>query len=284
MHVFLAGSTGVLGRRIVPLLVEGGHRVTALIRDANAAAMLQAIGAEPVTVDAFDADALIEVVVKASPDVLMHQLTDLSSGSVAANAAIRSQGTANLMQAAQTAGVRRIIAQSIAWAYAPGDDPAVESIPLDLGAPEPRQTSVAGVAALETAISAADEWVALRYGLLYGPDTWYRPGGSRADDARDGKLAAGPDVSSFIHVDDAATAAVLAMDWPTGPVNVCDDDPAPSSEWAPVFCAAVGAPPPPPADGERPGWARGADSSYARTELGWLPVHRTWREGFNSLR
>jgi nucleoside-diphosphate-sugar epimerase len=266
------------------LLVEGGHRVTGLTRDTNATGMLRALGAEPVVADAFDADALTEAVSRASPDVLMHQLTDLSSGSLAANAAIRLQGTASLMRAAQTAGVRRIIAQSIAWAYAPGDDPAAESVPLDLGAPEPRHTSVAGIAALETGIGAADEWVALRYGLLYGPDTWYRPGGSRADDARDGKLAAGPDVSSFIHVGDAATAAVLALDWPTGPVNVCDDDPAPSSEWTPVFCAAVGAPAPPHADGERPGWARGADNSYARSELGWLPVHRTWREGFNSMR
>ncbi|MGC4941206.1 hypothetical protein [Kribbella sp. DT2] len=101
--------------------------------------------------------------------------------------------------------------------------------------------------------------------------------------AHAGKLPATADVSSFVHVDDAASAAVDALGWPTGPVNVCDDEPAAGSEWVPVFCAAVGVPEAAVTAGERTGWARGADNSYARKELGWVPGRPSWRMGFTRL-
>ncbi len=270
----------MLGRRLVPLLLAGGHHVVGMTRSAASASGLHALGAEAVIADALDRERVAEVVALARPDVVMHQLTDLSTGTSATNAALREQGTRNLVDAALAAGVRRIVAQSIAWAYAPGADPAGEDVPLDFEAPEPRQTTIRGIAALEAAVAEAPEWVVLRYGLLYGSGTWYAPDGLRADQARAGKLTADADVSSFVHADDAAAAAVAALDWPSGAVNVCDDDPAPGSEWVPVFCAAVGASPPPAVSGDRAGWSRGASNRHAREDLGWVPEHPTWRSGF----
>jgi nucleoside-diphosphate-sugar epimerase len=223
---------------------------------------------------------VVTAVERARPDVVMHQLTDLAGGSSATNAQLREDGTRNLVDAARAAGARRVIAQSIAWAYAPGRAPADEPTPLDTTAPEPRQTTIRGIAALESAVRQVREWVVLRYGLLYGPGTWYAHDGLRADQARGGKLTADADITSFVHADDAAAAAVAALDWPSGTVNICDDEPATGHEWLPAFCAAVGAPPPPVANGERAGWARGASNRHARGALGWVPQHPTWRAGF----
>jgi nucleoside-diphosphate-sugar epimerase len=281
MRIFLAGATGVIGRRLVPLLTAGGHQVTGLARTPAARDRLRALGADAALADVFDVAALTAAVRGAEPDVVIHQLTDLSAGRTDANARIRRAGTRNLVDAALAAGARRMIAQSISWAYQPGADPAAEDVPLDLGADEPRLTTVTGVAELEEAVRELPEWVVLRYGLLYGPETWYAADGMMADRARAGELAADADVSSFVHVDDAASAAAAALSWPSSAVNVCDDEPAAGRQWLPVFCASVGAPAPPnAADAGRLGWARGADNRRARKELGWTPSRPSWRDGF----
>ncbi|WP_246090572.1 NAD-dependent epimerase/dehydratase family protein [Nonomuraea deserti] len=276
MHVFLAGATGVLGRHIVPRLLAAGHRVTALTRGRRPVPD----GAAAVRGDVLDARGLALAVREAAPDVLMHQLTDLSGGDPAANADLRKLGTRNMVDAALAAGVRRIVAQSIAWMYEPGDTPAQEQTPLDVDAEGLRRVSGDGVVALEDTVRELPEWVVLRYGLLYGPGTFYEPGGSMAGQARQGALVAGRDVSSFVETGDAATAAVQALDWPTGAVNICDDQPAPAADWLPAFCQAVGAPPPPRSDAPRNPAARGADNHYARKHLGWAPAHPSWRDGF----
>ena len=281
MRVFLAGATGVIGRHLIPLLTASGHQVTGLARSPAAAQRLRALGAEAALADVFDAAALTDALVLAAPDAVIHQLTDLSGGRTDANARIREIGTRNLVDAARAAGAGRMIAQSIAWAYQPGPGPAAEDVPLDLAADGARGATVAGVAALETAVAELPAWVVLRYGLLYGPGTWYAADAMMADRARAGELTADADVSSFVHVDDAAAAAAAALGWPSGAVNVCDDEPAAGFDWLPVYCAAVGAPAPANADG-RHGWARGASNSRARDDLGWTPIHPSWRTGFSS--
>jgi nucleoside-diphosphate-sugar epimerase len=280
VRILLAGSTGVVGRRLVPLLVADGHHVTALTRRPERLAALRTTGAHPVVADVRDADALATTVHDAAPEVVLHQLTDLGTGDLAANAALREVGTRNLVDAAVAAGARRIIAQSITWAYVGGDGPADEDTPFDFDAPGPRGATVRGVAALEAAVLAAPEWVVLRYGTLYGPQTWLAPGGRRAADAHAGRLVADGDVTSFLHVDDAAAAAVAALDWPPGAVNVCDDEPVEAGEWVPRFCASVGAPPPPTSEAPRRPWARGADNRRARERRGWVPEHTSWRSTF----
>lgn len=280
MRIFIAGATGVLGRRITRQLADLGHDVTAMARDPQRAAVVLPPGVTVVPGDALDPAAVTAAVVGAAPELVMHQLTDLASGAGAANSRLRVAGTRHLVDAALTAGVDRFVAQSIAWCYVPGADPAGEDTPLDAVTGDPaRQGTVDAVLSLETDSTRIAHWVVLRNGLLYGPDTWYAPDGRYGHAARAGQLTADADVTSFVHVDDAARAAVAAIDWPSGAVNITDDEPAPGAVWAPAFCAAVGAPPPGPGSPERHPWARGADNHRARA-LGWAPRYPSWRAGF----
>ncbi|MDO1585452.1 NAD-dependent epimerase/dehydratase family protein [Rhizobium oryzicola] len=209
--IFLAGATGAIGRRLVPQLLETGYTVFGTTRSADKARDLDAIGVRSVVVDVFDAEGLKRAVVAAKPDVVIHQLTDLppavdpsrAAEFAARNARIRRDGTANLVRAAIAAGAERIVAQSIAWAYAPHDELCDEFVPLDLKAPEPRIISVSGVAALEAAVlgdPTTITGIVLRYGHLYGPATG-------ADQ---------PDASLAVHVDAAARAAFLAVEVGSG--------------------------------------------------------------------
>ena len=282
MRIFLAGATGAVGRELLPLLLDRGHQVTALCRTDDAARRLRAQGADAAVADVFDADALDRVVRAAEPEGVMHQLTALSGGNRAENSRIRMVGTRHLVDAALAAGVRRIVAQSVSWAQEAGTEPAVEDEPLDLNAPEPRLNTVSGVQALELTVRQLPEWVVLRYGTFYGPGTWYTlPDGPIAAGARAGEFVADADVLSFVHVRDAAAAAVDALEWPSGVVNICDDEPAPGHVWLPVYCAAAGAEAPRlDTTTPRQGWARGASNHYARKHLGWTPQYPSWRTGF----
>jgi nucleoside-diphosphate-sugar epimerase len=271
MRIFVAGATGVVGRRLVPLLLDAGHEVWGTTRRPERAAQLIDMGARPVVADAYDPTALAEAVAAAAPDVVMHQLTDLAGEDRAANARLRIEGTRNLVDTARAAGVETMVAQSIAWIYAPGATPAVEDDPLDAEA-----SAFPGVSALEEAVATMPRGVVLRYGMLYGPGTWYARDGAMADRARAGELRATPTWSAFLHADDAASAALAALDWPAGAVNVVDDEPATEREWLPVFCASVGAPAPPTGNGP-PG--RPVSNAKAR-DLGWRPSFPSWREGF----
>jgi nucleoside-diphosphate-sugar epimerase len=277
MHVFIAGGTGVLGRRIVPALLDQGHRVTVLARHPDRVTL----GADVAAGDVFDRVRTMRAIAAAAPDVVMHQLTDLAGGSSATNAELRVTGTRNLVDGALAAGVQRFIVQSIAWAYEGGVDPADESTPLDTGSTAAaRRQSVDAVIAMERAAQEAPEWVILRNGLFYGPDTWYRVGGEMATAA----LPMTADVTSFVHIDDAAAASVAALNWPTGAVNIVDDEPAPGDEWIPVFSRAAGAPAPTPAaPAPRQPYARGATNRHARHDLGWTPAWPSWRAGFAAL-
>jgi nucleoside-diphosphate-sugar epimerase len=277
--VFLAGATGVLGRRIVALLLARGQHVTTLTRSPAGADLVRSLGADAVLGDALDTESVHAAVLAAAPDVVMHQLTDLAARDTAANAALRINGTRNLVDAALSAGVSRFVVQSIAWAYEPGDKPATEATPLDGHAEPPRLSTVEGIAVLEAQAARVPEHVILRYGLLYGPDTWYAPDGAMAEAARAGQLPATGDVTSLLHVDDAAAAAIQALDWPSGAVNVCDDEPAEGVDWVPAFCDLVGAPAP-VVSTERAPFARGADNTHARRDLGWRPSWPSWRDGF----
>ncbi|MGF9966461.1 NAD-dependent epimerase/dehydratase family protein [Bacillus rhizoplanae] len=279
MKIFLAGATGVIGRSLIPLLVQEGHEVFGMIRDDSHAGVMTKMGAKPVVADAFDRDAVFAAVEKSQPDVVIHQLTSLSAGSLVDNAKIRIEGTENLVDASKAVGVRRMIAQSISWAYEPGEAPAIEEEMLDFAAPLPRKTTIEGIMALEEKVSQIPEFVILRYGTLYGPGTWYAIDGIIADQVRRKEIAATEGVASFVHVDDAARAAVLALEWPSGPVNIVDDNPAPGNVWLPVYASTIGAPQPLRQAGNNRG-ERGASNKKARKEYGWEPIHPSWSNGF----
>jgi nucleoside-diphosphate-sugar epimerase len=227
MRIFLAGAFGVIGRRLTPLLTRMGHQVTGTTRAPEKAGQIEALSARPVVVDVFDADALTAAVKAARPDVVMHQLTDLPSApgtagyeaALKGNARLRIEGTRNLMAAAGDAGVRRVIAQSIAFVYAPGEGLRAESDPLDTGAEGIRALTVQGVIALEEAVLRTPDidGIVLRYGFLYGPGTWYDK----------------PPRPPALHADSAAHAALLALTrGAPGIYNIADDDGAVSTDKA----------------------------------------------------
>lgn len=212
--IFLAGASGAIGRRLVPLLRKAEYRVHGTTRSEAKVAMLRTLGAEPVVVDVFDAAALTRAVVSARPDVVIHQLTDLPrdlepsqmAEAIVRNARIREAGTRNLVAAAIAAGARRLVAQGIIWAYAPGPEPHAETDALDAEAAGDRGITMRGVIALErlTLTSPPLEGVVLRYGWLYGP-------GTHSDQ---------PSEFAPVHVDAAAHAALLAIDHGAGAYNI----------------------------------------------------------------
>jgi nucleoside-diphosphate-sugar epimerase len=304
MRVFVAGATGVIGRRLLPMLVEAGHQVAGMTRSAVRADLVRSLGAEPVVADAFDAEGLARAVGAFRPEVVVHQLTDIPKAidprryeaQMAGNDRLRREGTRNLVEAARLAGARRVVAQGIAFAYAPGGAALrTESDPLHLEAPPPLRRSVEAVQTLESAVRSTPgiEGVVLRYGFFYGPGTVYAPDGSTAELVRRRRfpvVGGGAGVFSFVHVDDAARAAVLALaGGGPGTCNIVDDDPAPVREWLPLYAAELGAPRP---------WrvprllarllagraavafmteAAGASNARARRELGFEPRHPSWR-------
>ena len=307
MKVFLAGASGVIGRTLLPRLLEQGHEVSALTRTPDKARALRDAGANPVVADALNAEALRDAIVAAKPEAVIHHLTDLpqqmTPGSIkqglAATDRVRTTGTANLLDAARAAGARRLVAQSIAFAYAPvGAGLKDESDPLYLDAPPPFNATVGAVAELERAVTNAEgiEGLALRFGFWYGPGTAYADDGHFASEARRRRLPIvgdGSAVFSFVHVDDVAGATIAALEGgEPGIYNVVDDDPAPAREWTPAFAEAVGA--------KRPlrlpvfvvrlvagSYAaylatglRGASNEKAKRELGWTPRWPSWRQGF----
>jgi nucleoside-diphosphate-sugar epimerase len=249
--------------------------------------------------DVFDADAVLAAVKAARPDILVNELTDLPPSLdpdparfdevFGGNIRIRTEGTRNLVDAAAAAGVSRIVARSISFVYAPLGGPVkTEDDPL-ADPPEPYGRSVRAVRDLESAVtgSVGIDGVMLRYGYFYGPGTFYASHGSIAAQVRRGELPItgdGADVSSFVHVDDAAAATVLALDGPFGTYNVVDDEPAPLCDWLPVFAEAIGAPVPPrvaDADGgDAERYERGASNAKAKRELRWSLRYPSWRTGF----
>lgn len=279
MKIFVAGATGAIGRLLLPKLARAGHEVVGMTQSPDRVPAIRAAGAEAVVANAFDREALFSALADVRPDVVIHQLTALGQWNLEDNARIRIEGTRNLVDAARAAGVGRMIAQSISWAYEPGDGPATEDVALDLAAAMPRKGTIDGVAALESAAAELPHATILRYGMLYGPGTWYAADGTIALRARDGQLPATDGVVSFLHVEDAANAALLALDWPGGPVNVVDDEPAAGTAWVPAYAEAMRAPKPEYRAG-RQGWERGASNAKARREYGWTPLYPSWRTGF----
>ncbi|RVW00169.1 NAD-dependent epimerase/dehydratase family protein [Rhodococcus xishaensis] len=275
MRVLVAGAGGLVGLPLTRELIARGHEVVGTSRNPDTRPELRHAGATVLRMDAFDLASVEHAVVEARPDAVIHQLTDLSVIDFEANAELRIVGTRNLVDAMRRYGVQRLITQSVAWLYADGVGPADETVPLREPT-GPGARTVEGVVAMEHASAQIPNHVILRYGKLYGPGTWYSPDGDFGRAARDGVLA-GNGIESFLHVEDAVAPTVAALDWPTGIVNVVDDEPASPADWLPVFCRWVGAPQP---KGLGPGRGRGASNAKARG-LGWVPRYPSWRAGMS---
>jgi nucleoside-diphosphate-sugar epimerase len=303
MQVFLAGATGAIGRRLVPQLVAQGHQVTATTRSADKVGQLRALGAAPVVVDGLDAVEVGEAVGRAEPDAIIHQMTALGGEPdlkhfdrwFALTNELRTKGTENLLAAASAADVERFIAQSYTgWTNIREGGPVkTEDDPLDPTPAKAQTESLAAIRFLERRVLEAPlVGIVLRYGSFYGPGA----SDSLVDQIRRRKLpvvGGGDGVWSWIHLDDAASATVAALErGAIGIYNIVDDKPAKASECLPYLAEVVGAKPPL----RVPAWlgrlvageaavgmmteARGASNAKAKRELGWRPVWSSWRDGF----
>jgi 2-alkyl-3-oxoalkanoate reductase len=300
MRVFVAGATGAIGTRLVPQLIERGHQVIGTHRSPGNAERVRAFGAEPVALDLLDARAVRQAVLEAKPDAIIHQATALAGvrfgrsldRSFGPTNRLRTEGTDALLAAAREAGVHRFVAQSFAsYRYAREGGPVkTEDDPLDPDPPAMARETNAAMRHLDEAVTSAGG-IALRYGGFYGAanDGLVKPVRKRQFPL----IGAGGGISSFIHLDDAAAATVLALDHEgAGLYNIVDDEPAPMSEWLPALAAALGAKPP----RRVPLWlarlvagkgmvmmaagSRGASNAKAKRELGWTPRYPSWRQGF----
>jgi 2-alkyl-3-oxoalkanoate reductase len=300
MRVFVIGASGAIGTRLVPQLINRGDTVIGSCRSPDNAEALRALGAELVVLDALDARAVREAVAAAKPDAIVHQATALANArfgrsldrTFARTNRLRTEGTDNLLAAARAAGVPRFVAQSFAnYRYArEGGMVKTEDDPLD---PTPLSNTVETNAAmrhLDEAVTDAGG-IVLRYGGFYGAanDGLIGPVRKRQFPI----VGDGGGFGSFIHLDDAASATVLALEH-DGPAiyNIVDDDPAPVREWLPVLAKALGAKPP----RHFPVWlarlfageanavmsieSRAASNAKAKRELGWTPRYPSWRQGF----
>jgi nucleoside-diphosphate-sugar epimerase len=309
-RVLIAGATGQIGELLTPALVAAGDDVYGLARSEPSAEKCRELGAMPVMGDALDRETVDAAVAEARPDVIVHQLTAIPrkginprklGESFAATTRVRREGTRNLVSAAERHGVGRIVAQSIAFAQRPeGPEILDESAPLATDAPGDWGEIVGGVAALEEAVLGGSgfEGVVLRYGMFYGPDSPYSPGGIYGDMVLKRRLPVVGDGSgrqSFIHLDDAVSATLAAIERGSGVYNVVDDDPARARDWVPGLAEALGAKKPRhvpvwlarlvggPASVRVMTEQRGASNARIKRELGWEPRYPSWREGFPTL-
>ncbi len=302
MQVFVAGASGALGSRLVRQLIDRGDTVVGTVHSPAGADRVQALGARPVTLDLLDARAVRDAVLEAGPDVIVHQATALGNArfgrsldrTFAATNRLRTMGTDALLAAAREAGVRRFIAQSFApYRYAREGGPVKnEDDPLDSIPPPNTQETFAAMTHVDQAVTEFGG-TALRYGGFYGAatDGLITPVRKRQFPI----VGDGDGLMSFIHLEDAAAATVLAIaqDHP-GIYNIVDDEPATVREWLPVLAHALGAKPPRHA----PLWvarliageaavvmgtqARGASNAKAKCDLRWTLVYPSWRQGFTA--
>jgi nucleoside-diphosphate-sugar epimerase len=306
MKVFVAGASGAIGKPLMRQLVAAGHEVTGTTRREERAEEIRAAGAKAVVCDVFDREALGEAVKAAGPEVVVNQLTSLPEDfnpkkiDYAPTNRVREEGGGNLMAAALAAGVRRYVTQSIAFIYAPEGDwvKDEEARPFE-DAPPPFDEGERAMLAHECEVLGTDgiEGLVLRYGQFYGPGTYYTPGSGsiarRVEKRMLPIIGPGTGMASFVHVEDAASATVAALDrGASGIYNIADDEPAPAREWLPIYALALGAKRP----RRVPVWLarlvggkmavqfgvhlRGAANAKAKRELGWQPHYPSWRQGF----
>jgi nucleoside-diphosphate-sugar epimerase len=304
VRVFVAGGTGVIGRRLVPQLVARGHQVTATTTSAAKLGLLEQLGADGVVMDGLDAVSVGEAVAAARPDAIVHQMTALSAAHAgkpnlrrpdrffASTNRLRSEGTDHLLAAAEATGVGHVVAQSFGAfnGIREGGWVKTEEDPMDPGPASARQGAEA-LHRLEDVVVRAGGAV-LRYGGLYGP-------GANDDQVKFVRkrmfplVGGGTGYFSWVHVDDAASATVLAVEQKAkGVLNIVDDEPAPVSEWLPYLAECAGAKPP----RRVPAWlvrllagdmmvgmmteGRGFSNAKAKRELGWELCYPSWRQGF----
>lgn len=309
MRILVAGATGAMGRQLVPRLVQAGHEVHGMTRSDTKQAFVRELGAVPVVADALDPEQVARAVAQSRPEVVVHELTAIGpmdmrhfDRAFAQTNRLRTEGTDHLLSAARAVGVRRFVAQSFFAGYDRVGGPVkTEEDPFGTEPPAGMEQTVGAIRHVEDSVLAASwtQGLVLRYGGFYGPHTSLGPDGEQTDAVRRRRFPVvgdGGGVWSFVHIADAAEATVAAVEGGApGVYNVVDDEPASVATWLPVLAESLGAKAPmhvPRLVGRllagETGTVmmtelRGASNAKARQELGWVPAHASWRDGFREL-
>ncbi|MFJ8530407.1 NAD-dependent epimerase/dehydratase family protein [Bacillus sp. NPDC094106] len=278
MKVFVTGATGVIGVNLIPALIKKGHIVGGMTTNNRKVELLQSLGATAYVGNVLKKEQVQAILQDFQPDIVIHQVTALSNGSVLDNAKVRTIGTRHIIDVVKKLDVKRMIAQSIAWAYEPGETIATEEDSLDIQAMGKRKITIDGIVALENAVQEIPNSIILRYGSLYGPGTWYDKNGMIAKQCINSEMAVNDGITSFIHVKDAVNATIQAIGWANGTYNIVDDEPVKSAVWGSYYAEQLHTPSPNYIYGKMP-WERGASNQKAKKE-GWKLLYPTWRNGF----
>ncbi|MBW4523279.1 MAG: NAD(P)-dependent oxidoreductase [Scytolyngbya sp. HA4215-MV1] len=292
MRIFVAGATGAIGRPLLAQLLAKGHQVVALTRSPEKAKALVQQGVEPAIADVFDPDAVKAAVSHAQPDVVIEQLTALPktytresmSAAAALNTRIRLEGGANVLAAAQAAGVQRYLRQSIGFWAISGTGLADEETPLSLDASPAVAADAKIVTEIERRLLTTPnlEGIALRYGFFYGPGTWFHPDGDVANQVHQQQfpiVGNGEGVWSWLHIEDAAIATVAAAErGNSGIYLIADDHPLAVRDWLPAFARWLDAPPPPQVSVAEALQYAGADAVYYGTQMRGMSNAKAKRE------
>lgn len=280
--IFVAGATGLIGTKLTKRLIEEGYEVAGLTTSEKGKEKLDNAGVKAYIGNILEYDTIEKSIGDFKPDIIMNEITDLKQVDMSANTKVRIEGTRNLVEAAIKHDVPHIQSQSIAFVYEAGDTLATEETSLDYDASGDRKITVDGVEGLEKESARLNKHVILRYGLLYGPGTWYGKDGMIYNQFINGEVTMTDGVQSFIHIDDAVETAIQALNFESGIYNVADDEPVKGDDWAKWYANELNVTPTLNIEPAAP-FERGVTNKKFKDQGGKL-IYTTWKDGMHPIK
>lgn len=280
--IFVTGATGLIGTKLTKRLIEEGYEVAGLTTSEKGKEKLDNAGVKAYIGNILEYDTIEKSIGDFKPDIIMNEITDLKQVDMSANTKARIEGTKNLVEAAIKHDVPHIQSQSIAFVYEAGDTLATEETSLDYDASGDRKITVDGVEGLEKESARLNKHVILRYGLLYGPGTWYGKDGMIYNQFINGEVTMTDGVQSFIHIDDAVETAIQALNFESGIYNVADDDPVKGDDWAKWYANELNVTPTLNIEPAAP-FERGVTNKKFKDQGGKL-IYATWKDGMHPIK
>ncbi|WP_425255026.1 NAD-dependent epimerase/dehydratase family protein [Mammaliicoccus sciuri] len=280
--IFVTGATGLIGTKLTKRLIEEGYEVAGLTTSEKGKEKLDNAGVKAYIGNILEYETIEKSIGDFKPDIIMNEITDLKQVDMAANTKVRIEGTRNLVEAAIKHDVPHIQSQSIAFVYEAGDTLATEETSLDYDASGDRKITVDGVEGLEKESARLNKHVILRYGLLYGPGTWYGKDGMIYNQFINGEVTMTDGVQSFIHIDDAVETAIQALNFESGIYNVADDEPVKGDDWAKWYANELNVTPTLNIEPAAP-FERGVTNKKFKDQGGKL-IYTTWKDGMHPIK
>lgn len=280
--IFVTGATGLIGTKLTKRLIEEGYEVAGLTTSEKGKEKLDNAGVKAYIGNILEYDTIEKSIGDFKPDIIMNEITDLKQVDMSANTKVRIEGTRNLVEAAIKHDVPHIQSQSIAFVYESGDTLATEETSLDYDASGDRKITVDGVEGLEKESARLSKHVILRYGLLYGPGTWYGKDGMIYNQFINGEVTMTDGVQSFIHIDDAVETAIQALNFESGIYNVADDEPVKGDDWAKWYANELNVTPTLNIEPAAP-FERGVTNKKFKDQGGKL-IYTTWKDGMHPIK